>query len=180
MKKASFLGLLLAVSLALSGCAPGTASQQAQSPFVQVHPTAAPGTVAGEGTPAIPPVSPKDVPDIDLQGLGYPMAYAQVYDIARDPCQHVGKTMRIEGMYYGAEYQELGEVVHSILVADSAGCCEVGLEFMVTGSPVWPEEYPPNFSRISLTGVLGTITAGEGIYALLTVNSIDLLEGTPS
>lgn len=178
MKKGWVVCALLSVILLLGGCASSAVPppEAGAGSYVQARPTAVPDAESAEKPAGIPPVTLPEVPDIDLTGLSYPMVYAQVYDIAVAPTKHVGKTLRIQGLYVGAEYPELGEAVHSILVADEAGCCGVGLEFTVTGSPAWPEDYPPNYSPIALTGVLGTITAGEAVYALLTVNSIEVMD----
>ncbi len=178
MKKVQVLAALLLTALLLSGCAQSQGASRSPDEVAaqyvgEVAEAKTPQPEAAqEGTPA---VSPKEVPDIDLKDLSYPIVFAQVYDIAREAEKHVGKTLRMQGSYYGAQQLETDEVVHLILVTDSAGCCEVALEFAVTGNPAWPDDFPPNNSEILLTGVLDTITAGEQVYPLLLVNEIQVV-----
>lgn len=117
----------------------------------------------------------KDPPDINLVGLSYPIVYAQVYDLILEPEKNLGKTLSIQGSYFNIEFTATNQVTHLILVTDSAGCCELALEFTVSGNPSWPADFPSRYSEIKLTGLLDILRAGENSYPLLKVNQIEVI-----
>ena len=123
------------------------------------------------------PVAESIPPQNDLAHLSDTMAYAQLYNVAINPQQHIGQTFRLRGVYYATQMPETGEVVHLLLVRDQAACCEVALEFQAADARAYPQDFPANYSTIELVGVLGTIQAGEYTYPLLTVSDIQVLEG---
>lgn len=187
MKKTLILPLMLVTALLLGACAPaGTPSgvlPQAQAAGVDsVLPaplaTLAPAPQPQATPPAVvlPPVELAPMPQVDLTGFGYAMAYAALYDMAANPDPHVGKTMKVSGTYYATVMPETQEVVHLVLVVDNTGCCEAALEFVVTGGPHTPEDFPANNSEIELTGLFGIIESGGNRYPLLTVNEIKVLK----
>lgn len=185
MKKIPLILVLMLLSALLAGCqgqqAPARTPVELAQQYEQVK--QGPGT----DSPAVPPIgagpSPvplQDPPHLDISGMSYPMAYGQVYSMVMAPKRHQGQTLQIKGSYYGFQTAE-GEEVHLILITDEAGCCEVGMEFVITGSPAWPQDFPPNNSIILLTGLMDTISHGDNLFPLLVANEIQVVQaaGTP-
>lgn len=87
------------------------------------------------------------------------MIFAQVSNMMIAPQEYVGKTIRMTGqfaVYYG--YNADGTVNEDVLyyaciIADATACCSQGLEFLVAGSLAYPDDYPPEGSQITVTGV---------------------------
>lgn len=119
------------------------------------------------------------LPHIDLSGtiqwdltrLGYTMAYAQMYDMLTNPANYVGQTLKLRGTYYGPQPEGADEPYHLILVKDETACCEIGMEFVVTGDTsalTFPKEDAP----IELTGLISTIEVEGNTYPVLFVNEV--------
>lgn len=185
MKKTSLVLALLLLTALLAGCqgqqaptrSPAELAQQYElvkqetSPPAQV-PDAAQAP-ARSGTGGASPVPLHNPPHLDLSDMSYTMAYAQVYSMVMAPKRHQGETLKIKGSYYGFQTED-GQDVHLILIMDEAGCCEVGMEFQITGNLAWPQDYPPNNSIILLTGLLDIIHHGDNPYPFLVANEIQV------
>ena len=97
--------------------------------------------------------------DVDLTAMNSTMIFAQVSNMMIAPQEYVGKTIRMAGqfaVYYG--YNADGTVNEDVLyyaciIADATACCSRGLEFLVAGSLAYPDDYPPEGSQITVTGV---------------------------
>lgn len=187
MKKTRLVLTLILLTALLAGCqgqqAPTRTPKELAQQYEQVKQDASP-VEQEAAAPAAPdgpsPVPLQDPPHMDLSDMSYTMAYAQVYSMVMAPKRHAGETMRIQGSYYGFQTED-GEDVHLILIIDDAGCCEVGMEFQMTGNHKWPQDFPPNNSIIRLTGLVDTISHGDNVFPLLVANEIQVVQaaGTP-
>lgn len=187
MKHIRFMIILTLLAALLAGCqgqqaptrTPTELAQQYElvkqetSPPVQAQEAAQ--TPARADTGGASPVPLHNPPHMDLSDMSYTMAYAQVYSMVMAPKRHQGETLKIKGSYYGFQTQE-GQDVHLILIIDEAGCCEVGMEFQITGNLAWPQDYPPNNSIILLTGLMDIIHHGDNPYPLLVANEIQVVK----
>lgn len=150
MKK-SLLLMLLMLTLFLGACAPAekTAAQSA------------------------PPES--DVVQMDFAGLSDTMAYAQMFNVVNNPKEYVGTTVRVKGTYVPIpDPTREGLVYHFLVVADVAGCCEVGVEFFLEGYR-YPDDFPPEYSEVELTGVFKMATVSGQEYISLKADSMTVL-----
>lgn len=119
------------------------------------------------------------LPQVDLSGtiqwdmtrLGYTMAYAQMYDMLLNPDQYAGQTLKLRGTYYGPQPEGAPEPYHLILVTDEAACCNIGMEFVVTGDTKGLR-YPKEDAPIELTGLISTLEADGNTYPVLFVNEV--------
>lgn len=125
---------------------------------------------------AEPPVALAQPAHWDLSRLGDTMAYAQMYDMLVNPGSYMGTTVKMQGRYYGAVLEDTAQTFHLIMVSDIGLCCEIGMEFILTGEH-GPEDFPQNDAVIELTGLFGSIQEGEYTYPVLRVNEIVVVQG---
>jgi len=98
-----------------------------------------------------------DSVDYDLTEMSSDMVYAVVYHMMIDPATYIGKSFRIEGLYY-AFYNEPADLYHHYcIVQDAAACCAQGLEFVWDdGTHVYPDEYPEDNTKVIIEGTFET------------------------
>jgi len=95
--------------------------------------------------------------DYDLTNMSSDMVYAIVYQMMVDPDAYIGKTFRMEGMYYAVYYEPTGKYYHYCIIQDALACCAQGMEFVWgDGSHVYPDEYPKENTKIVVQGTFET------------------------
>lgn len=95
--------------------------------------------------------------DYDLTNMSSDMVYAIVYQMMVDPDAYIGKTFRMEGMYYAVYYEPTGKYYHYCIIQDALACCAQGMEFdWGDGSHVYPDEYPKENTKIVVQGTFET------------------------
>ena len=101
--------------------------------------------------------SNKEDVDYDLTKMGSDMVYATVYQMMVDPTTYEGKTVRVNGNYYGGWYEPTAQYYFYVIIEDAMACCSQGLEFIwEDGSHVYPDEYPADGSEVEVTGIYET------------------------
>lgn len=108
--------------------------------------------------------------DYDLTAMSSDMVYATVYQMMTAPNTYVGKTIRMEGLYYGYYYETTGQEYHYCVIQDALACCAQGLEFVWgDGSHIYPDEYPEENAEIVVQGVFETYQedGDENLYCRL-------------
>lgn len=133
------LALLLSLLLALAGC--GSPEAPAASPEQPAPSSAAPDPALLE------PV------DLDLTQMSSTMVYSEIYNLMMSPEDYVGKTIRMRGQFNVYEDPSSNTNYYYVVIADATACCQQGLEFVWTGDHAYPEDYPPDGSEITATGV---------------------------
>ena len=113
--------------------------------------------------------------DLDLSGMSGTVVYAQVYNMLCDPDSYLGKIIRMAGYYNYFDDQAHGTVYHACVVPDATACCAQGIEFVLAGEHIWPDEYPEIGTDIIVTGRLETYEE-EGIKYLHLVDAEMVLE----
>lgn len=117
--------------------------------------------------------------DYDLTVMSKDMVYATVYQMLADPETYVGKTFRINGLYYGAYYEPTAKYYHYCVIQDATACCAEGFEFVWDdGSHVYPDEYPQENAMITVQGVF-EIYQDEGdnkLYCRLKDASLEVMD----
>lgn len=94
--------------------------------------------------------------EVDLTVLSSIMVYSEIWNMMKAPENYIGKTIKMQGQFVCAGEQEEGKRYFGCLVADAAQCCSQGLEFVLAGDHVYPDDYPALNSRITVTGTFET------------------------
>lgn len=92
----------------------------------------------------------EEAPDLDLSACSRGVIYAQMMQVANAPSEYEGQLIRLKGQFNYSEKQQVGRII----VVDVSGCCETSLDFYPAGTLNYPEDYPPLYSQILLTGRL--------------------------
>ena len=92
--------------------------------------------------------------DYDLTTMGSDMIYATVYQMMVDPDSYIGKTIRMDGLYYAGYDERTEKYYHYCIIKDAMACCAQGLEFVWgDGSHIYPDEYPQDNTEVVVQGV---------------------------
>jgi len=106
--------------------------------------------------------------DVDLTILSSTMVYAEVFNIMSKPDSYLGKTIKLNGLFYSSYYDENETMYYYVVITDAASCCPQGLEFVINGERKYPEDYPDERSKIEVTGTFSSYNEyGETYYHLL-------------
>lgn len=165
--KQKLLSLALAACMFLAGCgAPGQSAPAQSSPLPVAESSPASQSASSQQSASAPESEPaaesepvesaSGQPQLDLTQMGANMVYAVVYQMTLDPAAYAGQTVRVAGEYYSAPGPQ--KTYFFIYVSDAAACCSQGLEFVLEGDPLYPEDYPEEGARVVLTGTLETYT----------------------
>ena len=137
MRTWTTLLLALCLALTMAACGGDAASQQSQGGAV----------------------------DVDLTQLSSTLVYAEVYNMATNPQEYVGKTVRIRGnLVYQVVNGQPNPDYMACLISDATACCAQGIEFVLS-QPL--EEYPELGSMVTVTGVLTSYESGENTFLRL-------------
>lgn len=109
--------------------------------------------------------------DIDLTVLNATMVYSQVYDMVVYPENYLGQTVKMNGQF--AIYEGEERNYYACLIADATECCQQGIEFVLVGDPVYPDEYPELGTEITVTGVFDMYTEIMGGQEVRYIQLID-------
>lgn len=116
-----------------------------------------------------------DSSPIDLTGLDSLMAYGAVYEMILAPQEYVGRDVKMQGTYYAEYYESTGEYYHYVVVEDAQACCKQGLEFVLTGEHMYPDEYPANETPVLIDGTFGYYEVGQSRVPCILTDSIQLV-----
>lgn len=135
MKKFAALLLALCLATALAACSASTQPQESQAV------------------------------DVDLTQLSSTLVYAEVYNMATNPQDYMGKTVRMQGnLVYQVVNGQPNPDYLACLISDATACCAQGVEFVLAQPP---EEYPELGSMVTVTGVFSTYESGNMSYIRL-------------
>lgn len=95
--------------------------------------------------------------DYDLTVMNADMVYASVYQLMVDPEDFIGKTFKMEGIFYAQYYEVTNKNYYYLIIEDALACCAQGMEFVWgDGNHVYPDDYPKNQSRAVIKGKFET------------------------
>lgn len=95
--------------------------------------------------------------DYDLTTMGSDMVYATVYQLMVNPDEYVGKTFKMNGLYYASYYEPTSKYYNYCIIKDAMACCAQGLEFLCEDkSYTYPDDYPAENAQITVTGTFET------------------------
>lgn len=124
----------------------------------------------GSQTEPLEEVAPQsaDGVDYDLTTMNSDMVYATVYQMMIEPDAYIGKTIRMDGLYYAGYDKRTDQHCHYCIIQDAMACCAQGLEFLWgDGSHVYPDEYPQDNTNVVVQGVFETYQKEGGNYCRL-------------
>lgn len=110
--------------------------------------------------------------DVDLTVLSSTMVYAEVYNMMTTPDNYRGKTVKMKGQFAVYHDETTNKYYFAVIMADATACCQQGIEFVLAGEPVYPEDYPKEGSNITVTGIFGTYDEDGSTYCQLTSATI--------
>lgn len=105
--------------------------------------------------------------DIDLSGASETIAYPEVYSMFEYPQAYDGKTIRLSGLFSAVyENVEENDLRFYCQVSDATACCSIGIELDPKSSLSFPDDFPMESSKITVTGTLkqksdGTVFVSE-------------------
>lgn len=171
MKKTLSVLLCLAFLLFASACGSSKAAGSTPVPTVNDNPTSpiapspeqtasTPEPTPAEATTETPQAGNPDMVDVDLTQLSSTMVYSEVYAMATEPEQYIGKTVKMQGLFATQEYN--GSRLYACIVQDATACCAEGLEFELAEDLVFPDDYPEPGERITVIGTFDSYTEDAG------------------
>ena len=109
-----------------------------------------------------------DEADLDLVKLNQTMLYSQLVNISNDYDKYLGKKIRLTGTMNVVNGADTNYYI--VECSDTTACCNAGLEFIIKGGSVKPEDYPNTGDRVLVNGTLEKYYEGSNPYIHL-VNS---------
>ena len=114
--------------------------------------------------------------DYDLTTMSSDMVYATVYQMMMDPDSYIGKTIRMDGIYYAAYDEKTKKYHHYCIIQDATACCAQGMEFVWgDGEHIYPDEYPPENTKVAVQGIFETYQGEKYQYCRLQDAALELL-----
>lgn len=108
--------------------------------------------------------------DVDLTALNSMMVYAEVYHILLRPEEYLGKTIKMNGLYYSAN--DKGVDYHFVVITDALACCQQGMEFVWNGAHKYPEDYPEQGTTVEMAGVFESYAVLDKTYYRIAVDDV--------
>ena len=113
--------------------------------------------------------------DVDLTKMNANMIYSYIFEMIIDPDSYAGKTIKVEGFFNSFLDQESGERYFAVIIPDALACCKQGMEFKWTGNHSYPQDYPEENQKITITGKYCTNTMeGDISYSYLQVTTLEM------
>lgn len=89
------------------------------------------------------------------------------------PEEYVGKTVKMDGQFGlycgtnpdGTPNEE--QLYYACVIADATGCCSQGLEFVLAGDKIYPDDYPERGDYISVVGTFDLYEENGSKYCRL-------------
>ena len=168
MKNRILTVLLTAVLLLFSAC--GTAAAPtpeqpalpAETPLPTREPTPIP---TAEPTPQ--PISETETGELDLTGMSGTMLYTMIYNMMTQPDDYLGRTIRVKGQFSAYVDEKSAKSYYACYIADAAGCCAQGLEFLPAAALTYPDDFPEPGTDITVSGELALLQEENGFQYLV-------------
>ena len=164
MKKLFHLLLIVTLIVSLSACGNKETPQNTQKP-------SAPSGNTQNSTTVTDDLSKPQISnnlDVDLTKLSSTMVYSEVYNMMYTPDDYIGKTVKMKGQFAYYEDPETKAQYFACIIADATACCSQGLEFILPGEHISPNDYPEVGSEITVTGIFELYEENGLQYCRLT------------
>ena len=114
----------------------------------------------------------KEVIHYDLSEMNSVMAYSMLFQMTMSPDFFLDTTIKIDGRFFRG-YSEFSDRYYNyVMITDEAGCCQNGLEFLLTGKENISENYPAENEEISVVGTFKMLELDGYTYPYLAVDKI--------
>ena len=113
--------------------------------------------------------------DVDLTTLSSTMVYAEVFNIVSNPTDYLGKTIKVNGLYYSYYFSQTEQYYHHVFIPDATACCQQGLELIWSGDHTYPDDYPVDETEIEITGVFWEYDELGITYYYIATDDIKIL-----
>ncbi len=117
----------------------------------------------GNSEPEKADVSYEEI-DMDLTAMSDTVMYSVVTDMANNPEEYVGRTIKMTGAFASMYVEEQGKTLYACLIQDATACCSQGLEFEPTEKP---DESLEQGGEITVVGVLDFYEEDDVTYCTL-------------
>ena len=107
--------------------------------------------------------------DYDLSKMNYNMATAVVFDMMVSPGDYENKSVKITGQF-ASEVHE-GERLYAVIMWDATGCCPTGLTVVPLEGKKYPQDFPKEGSKVTVTGKMKSIEMFGGWSLCLVAES---------
>ena len=114
--------------------------------------------------------------DLDLTVLSDTISHAAVSDLMTNPEDNIDKTIKLRGSYNVWYSESTALNYHFIAIEGSPGCCQQGIEFILLGDYIYPNDYPETDTEIEVIGTFTSYREFEGTYYYLAVDNLTILE----
>ena len=98
----------------------------------------------------------KSTADVDLTKMSGTIVYSEVFNMLSAPEQYKGKTVKMNGTFNVYYTEATNTYFFACIVQDATACCAQGLEFVLKGEHIYPDDYPELGEEITVTGVFDT------------------------
>ena len=152
---------------------PAPAVSQAQSEEITRIPND--DTIAFQKEPLPLPKKDSSEIDVDLTKMNSNMIYSYIFEMIVDPDSYMGKTIKVEGFFNSFLDESNGERYFAVIIPDALACCKQGMEFKWEGKHNYPQDYPEENQKITVTGkYCSEIMEGDISYYYLQVSSLTM------
>ncbi len=105
--------------------------------------------------------------DIDLTVMSSTMVYSQVYDMVYNPDNYKGKVVKMAGNFSSYHDDNTGKDYFACIIQDATACCSQGIEFELSGTHVFPDDYPAEGEEFCVQGTFDAYYEDGYIYTVL-------------
>lgn len=123
-----------------------------------------------------PKLSPEEManatPAFDLSAMESNMVYSTVFNMVTKPYEYKGAIVKMRGRFAAYPADETVNAgcayYYACVIADAAGCCQQGMEFLLQGSSRSREVYPKDGAAITVIGRFEIYKEGNRDYCRIT------------
>ncbi len=108
-----------------------------------------------------PKINSKKI-DVDFSTMNYNILAGVTFDLLVTPEKYVNKRAKISGYFYHSFYED--REYFSVIIWDNTGCCPAGLDFIPPKEMNYPEDFPADEEKITVTGVFKFSEEGNKDY----------------
>lgn len=105
--------------------------------------------------------------DLDMTALSDTVAFSLVYDMLDYPENYMGQKIRVKGGFSYYQDPDTMQEYFAATVSDATACCAEGIEFVWSGEHSYPQDYPPLYTEITVTGIFSTYYEEDRMYIQL-------------
>ena len=177
MKKRISLFFCMMLIVALAGCGNNSASGRSGNQPAGVNDVLEERMTEGEAETESKKESEKETDtaksgslegiDVDLTVLSSTMVYSEVLNMMTTPEDYIGKTVKMDGYFAFYHDEATDKYYYACIIPDATACCAQGIEFVLAGDHVFPDDYPEEQDEICVVGEFDTYQEGEYTYCTL-------------